>query len=123
MLQFGLRLGEDPRVCITTTPRNIGLLKDLLEAEESVTTHAATEAYKVNLACGLLSAVQATYAGTRLGRQELDGVLIEEAEGALWTPAALEAARVRELPEMSRIVVAGRGGTGFFAAAYAGLRL
>ena len=106
MLQFGLRLGEDPRVCITTTPRNIGLLKELLEAEESVTTHAATEANKANLASGFLAAVQARYAGTRLGRQELDGVLIEEAEGALWTSAALEAARVRELPEMSRIVVA-----------------
>ncbi|MGB4787540.1 MAG: terminase family protein, partial [Lentibacter algarum] len=98
MLQFGLRLGEDPRVCITTTPRNIGLLKDLLEAEGSVTTHAATEANKAKLSSGFLAAVQARYAGTRLGRQELNGVLIEEAEGALWTPAALEAARVRELP-------------------------
>jgi phage terminase large subunit-like protein len=106
MLQFGLRLGAHPQVCITTTPRNIGLLKELLEAEGTVTTHAPTEANKANLAKGFLAAVQARYAGTRLGRQELDGVLIEEAEGALWTPARLEAARVREVPEMSRIVVA-----------------
>ena len=106
MLQFGLRLGAHPQVCITTTPRNIGLLKELLEAQGTVSTHAPTEANKANLAKGFLAAVQARYAGTRLGRQELDGVLIEEAEGALWTPARLEAARVREVPEMSRIVVA-----------------
>ncbi len=106
MLQFGLRLGAHPQVCITTTPRNIGLLKELLEAEGTVSTHAPTEANKANLAKGFLAAVQARYAGTRLGRQELDGVLIEEAEGALWTAARLEAARVREVPEMSRIVVA-----------------
>ena len=106
MLQFGLRLGAHPQVCITTTPRNIGLLKELLEAQGTVSTHAPTEANKANLAKGFLAAVQARYAGTRLGRQELDGVLIEEAEGALWTAARLEAARVREVPEMSRIVVA-----------------
>ncbi|WP_298805963.1 terminase family protein [uncultured Lentibacter sp.] len=106
MLQFGLRLGDDPRVCITTTPRNIGLLKELLEAEGTVMTHASTEANKANLASGFLAAVQARYAGTRLGRQELDGVLIEEAEGALWSAAQLEATRRRDLPVMSRIVVA-----------------
>lgn len=106
MLQFGLRLGDDPKVCVTTTPRNIGLLKELLEAESSVVTQAATEANKANLAKGFLEAVEARYAGTRLGRQELEGVLVDEAEGALWTPARIEAARVRELPAMDRIVVA-----------------
>ena len=106
MLQFGLRLGAHPQVCITTTPRNIGLLKELLEADGTVVTQAATEANKANLAKSFLDAVQARYAGTRLGRQELDGVLLEETEGALWTPARLEAARLREMPQMSRIVVA-----------------
>ncbi len=106
MLQFGLRLGADPRVCVTTTPRNIGLLKRLLEADDTVVTSAPTEANRANLADGFLRAVEARYAGTRLGRQELDGVLLEEAEGALWTPARLEAGRRSEAPELSRIVVA-----------------
>nr|WP_236544497.1 terminase family protein [Roseovarius atlanticus] len=106
MLQFGLRLGEAPRVCVTTTPRNVGILKDLLDRETTVTTSAPTEANRANLAEGFLDEVRARYAGTRLGRQELDGVLIDEADGALWTPARLEASRVERPPELDRIVVA-----------------
>jgi phage terminase large subunit-like protein len=106
MLQFGLRLGEAPQVCVTTTPRNVGLLKELLDRESTVTTSAPTEANRANLAEGFLEEVRARYAGTRLGRQELDGVLIDEADGALWTPARLEAGRIEAAPELDRIVVA-----------------
>lgn len=106
MLQFGLRLGEAPQVCVTTTPRNVGLLKELLDRESTVTTSAPTEANRANLAAGFLDEVRARYAGTRLGRQELDGVLIDEADGALWTPARLEAGRIEASPELDRIVVA-----------------
>ena len=106
MLQFALRLGDDPRVCVTTTPRNVGVLKDLLEAASTVSTHAPTEANRANLAESFLQEVRARYAGTRLGRQELDGVLLTDAEGALWTGEMLEGARVGELPELDRIVVA-----------------
>ncbi|MBU2982742.1 terminase family protein [Lentibacter algarum] len=106
MLQFGLRLGDDPRVCVTTTPRNIGLLKELLERPATAVTQAPTEANKANLAKGFLEEVQARYAGTRLGRQELDGVLVDEAEGALWTPKTLTAVQAEKLPDFSRIVVA-----------------
>ncbi|MEM9550017.1 MAG: ATP-binding protein, partial [Pseudomonadota bacterium] len=69
-------------------------------------THAPTEANRANLADSFLEEVRARYAGTRLGRQELDGVLLADAEGALWTSAMLEAARRREVPELDRIVVA-----------------
>ncbi|MEL7259244.1 MAG: terminase family protein, partial [Pseudomonadota bacterium] len=103
MLQFGLRLGRDPRVCVTTTPRNIGVLKELLERDSTVVTHAATEANRARLAQSFLEEVQARYAGTLLGRQELEGLLIDKVDGALWTPSGLEAARIDEVPELDRI--------------------
>ncbi len=106
MLQFGLRLGEEPRVCVTTTPRNVGILKTILGNPSTVVTHAPTEANAANLAAGFLDEVKARYAGTRLGRQELEGVLLEDAEGALWTATALEALRIEAPPEMDRVVVA-----------------
>jgi phage terminase large subunit-like protein len=106
MLQFALRLGDDPQVCITTTPRNVGVLKELLKLPSTVVTHAPTEANAANLASSFLEEVRIRYAGTRLGRQELDGVLLEDAEGALWTGAQLEQARAPVLPELDRIVVA-----------------
>lgn len=106
MLQFALRLGERPRVCVTTTPRNVKVLKDLLASPSTVMTHAPTEANRANLADSFLQEVRARYAGTRLGRQELDGVLLSDAEGALWTGSMLDAARVEAVPELDRIVVA-----------------
>lgn len=104
-LQFALRLGEDPRVCVTTTPRNVGVLKALLASPSTVTTHAPTQANAAHLAQSFLDEVMARYAGTRMGRQELEGVLLAEPEGALWTTAMLEAAQVARLPELDRIVV------------------
>nr|WP_235915826.1 terminase family protein [Thalassovita mangrovi] len=106
MLQFGLRLGENPRVCVTTTPRNVAVLKNLLKQGSTVVTHAPTEANRAHLAESFLEEVQARYAGTRLGRQELDGVLLEDSEGAMWTSAMIEAQRVDTLPDLDRIVVA-----------------
>ncbi|WP_354544012.1 terminase family protein [Roseovarius sp. MBR-78] len=106
MLQFGLRLGEAPQVCVTTTPRNVGVLKDILASASTVVTSAPTEANAANLAQGFLEEVRARYAGTRLGRQELDGVLVDAAEDALWTPAMIEAGRVEAAPDLDRIVVA-----------------
>jgi phage terminase large subunit-like protein len=106
MLQFALRLGDDPRVCVTTTPRNVGVLKELLSRDSTVQTHAPTAANAANLAESFMAEMRARYADTRLGRQELEGVLMEDAEGALWTRAILDAARVPEGPDLDRIVVA-----------------
>ncbi|MGG7644368.1 DNA-packaging protein [Rhodovulum sp. YNF3179] len=106
MLQFGLRLGTHPRQVVTTTPRNVGVLKELLKAADTVVTSAPTEANRAFLADSFLAAVRAKYGGTRLGRQELDGELLEEAEGAFWTSAGLEACRLPEAPALSRVVVA-----------------
>ena len=106
MLQFALRLGDRPRVCVTTTPRNVGVLKELLEMGSTVVTHAPTEANRANLADSFLAEVRARYAGTGLGRQELDGVMLDAADGALWTPAMIDALRVDTAPPLTRVVVA-----------------
>lgn len=106
MLQFALRLGQHPQVCVTTTPRNVGVLKRLIEAPSTVMTHAPTEANRANLADSFLEEVRRRYAGTRLGRQELDGVLMADAEGALWTSEILDRAQCKSVPELDRIVVA-----------------
>lgn len=104
-LQFALRLGDDPRVCVTTTPKNVDVLKRLLASPSTVSTHAPTEANAANLAGSFLEEVRARYAGTRLGRQELDGVLLADADGALWTTGMLEGVRVDAVPDLDRIVV------------------
>lgn len=105
MLQFGLRLG-DPRACVTTTPRNAPVLRGLLAADSTVVTHAATQANAANLARGFLDEMQRRYAGTRQGRQELEGVLLADAEGALWTAEMLAACLTDSAPDLDRIVVA-----------------
>jgi phage terminase large subunit-like protein len=106
MLQFGLRLGSLPRQLITTTPRATPLLRRLVKAERTVMTHASTRANLGNLAPGFLERVVGRYQGTRLGRQEIDGELIEDRADALWSRDFIEQLRVGEAPELTRIAVA-----------------
>ncbi|MBV7393585.1 DNA-packaging protein [Mameliella sediminis] len=106
MLQFGLRLGSSPRVCVTTTPRNVDVLKELLELSSTVSTHAKTEANRAHLAASFLEEVRARYAGQSLGLQELDGILLDQVDGALWTREILDGARAGRQPDLDRIVVA-----------------
>lgn len=106
MLQFALRLGEHPQQVVTTTPRNLPVLKRILGMASTVLTHAPTDANRAYLAESFLAEVKARYGGTRLGRQEIEGVLLEDAEGALWTTAMLEACRGDTAPELDRVVVA-----------------
>lgn len=124
-LQFGLRRGPRPRALITTTPRSIPLLKGIAADPWTVTTHGKTND-NINLDEKVIEVLTATYGGTRIGRQELDGELIEDVEGALWPREVIERARVRPLSpspspaegrgEFDRIVVgvdppAGVGGS------------
>ncbi len=106
MLQFGLRLGARPRQMVTTTPRPTALLKRLMTDPTTAVTRARTAANARHLAPGFIDTVLARYGGTRLGRQELDGELIEDRPGALWSRAAVEAAREVEAPPLARVVVA-----------------
>lgn len=93
MLQFALRLGAEPRQVVTTTPRPTPLIKRLLGDPNCVVTRSATTDNEANLAPGFLEAVVGRYVGTALGRQELDGELLEDAPGALWQRASLEGLR------------------------------
>jgi len=106
MIQFGLRLGHAPRGLVTTTPRPIPLLRRILADPATVVSRSRTADNAGNLAPSFLDAVVGRYAGTRLGRQELDGELIEDRADALWTRDALERGRVAVAPELRRIVVA-----------------
>lgn len=106
MMQFALRLGQHPRACVTTTPRSVEILRRLLAQESTVETHASTEANSAYLADSFLEEIMERYAGTRLGRQELDGVMLSDVDGALWRSADLEAAQVKSAPTLDRIVVA-----------------
>jgi phage terminase large subunit-like protein len=106
MLMFGLRLGDDPRVVVTTTPRPIRLIRELLADPKVVTTRGRTIENQANLAPAFLDQIVTRYQGTRLGRQELDAELLEDVPGALWQRGLIEAARIAALPGLTRIVVA-----------------
>ena len=108
MLQFGLRLGGQPRQVVTTTPRPTALLKKLLADPLTVVSRATTADNARNLAPTFLERIAARYAGTRLGRQELDGEILEDLPGALFPRALVEKARIApaRVPPLSRIVVA-----------------
>ncbi len=105
-LQFTLRLGAHPRQVVTTTPRAVPVLKRILARGTTVVTSAPTKANRANLAATFLDEVETVFGGTRLGRQELDGVLIEEIQGALWRPSQFDTIRVKEARGLSQIAVA-----------------
>lgn len=106
MLQFGLRLGDDPRQLVTTTPRPVPLLKRLIADPATRLVHMKTGENRANLAPGFLAALDERYGGTRLGRQELDGELMEDRDDALWKRPQLERLTVRLASALARIVVA-----------------
>jgi phage terminase large subunit-like protein len=89
-LQFGLRIGKRPRQVITTTPKPVKLLKELLKREDVIVTRGKTLENAENLAPSFLTQIVNRYANTRTGRQELGGELLEDAEGALWSRDLLE---------------------------------
>src|SRR4051812_5063633 len=91
-LQMGLRRGSRARALITTTPRPMPLLERIEEDARTVMTRGKT-AENINLDRRFIEAMTATYGGTRIGRQELDGELLTEIEGALWTREVIERAR------------------------------
>lgn len=110
-LKMGLRgtgvAFDRPRVVVTTTPRPIGLLRELIALPTTTVTRGAMADNRVNLPASYVRDMTARYGGTRLGRQELAGELLEDIEGALWTHDMIDRARVHEAPRpLSRVVVA-----------------
>jgi phage terminase large subunit-like protein len=108
MLMLGLRIGKNPRVVATTTPRPVKLIRGLLarEGKDVVVTRGRTIENVANLAPAFLSESMRRYEGTRLGRQELDAEVLEDVPGALWQRDWIDRDRVSVAPELKRIVVA-----------------
>jgi phage terminase large subunit-like protein len=106
-LMFGLRVGCDPRCVVTSTPRPTKLIRELVAREGTVQTQSSTYANRHNLAPAFLAEILTTYEGTRLGRQEIHGEILDDVPGALWQHARLDELRVTEAPrQLARVVVA-----------------
>lgn len=106
MLQFGLRLGERPKVLVTTTPRPIPVLREIMARKNTIVTTGSTFDNAANLASSFIEEIRDRYEGTRLGRQELFAEVLDDLVGALFTREMFENHRVKVVPEMQRIVVA-----------------
>lgn len=106
MLMMGMRLGEHPRVCVTTTPRPIPLIKELAKSERCRVVKGSTYANLNNLAPTFARTVLDRYAGTTLGRQELDAEILEDLPGALVRRKHIEQHRVPVAPDLDMKVVA-----------------
>ena len=105
-LMLGFRIGEDPRGIVTTTPKPVSELRKLIENPATVVTRGHTLENVANLTGPFREHIITRYEGTRLGRQELAGEMLEDAPGALWKRARIEELRVTSLPDLRRIVVA-----------------
>jgi phage terminase large subunit-like protein len=103
-LLMGMRGGDDPRVVVTTTPRPVRLMRRVMAMPDCRETLGRTRD-NPHLPKSFVEAMMADYAGSRLGRQELDGELIDDVAGALWTRDRIEAQRVRKAPKLVRVVV------------------
>lgn len=127
-LQFALRLGNHPRQIVTTTPKNVPILRDILGRDDAAMTHAATDANRAYLGKGFIERVTADYGGTRLGRQEIAGELLDAIEGSLWPAERFDMIRAA-IPALDRIVVAvdppvtGRDGSDACGILVAGVRI
>jgi phage terminase large subunit-like protein len=135
-LMLGLRLGAGPRCVVTTTPRRVRLLQELLKRDTVAVTTGTTYQNLENLAPSFKDQVLATYEGTRIGRQELNAEMLEDVDGAIFSLDQVDATRRVRLPDglllrsivvaidpavtsaessdESGIVVAGRDGAGQF---------
>ena len=109
MLMFGLRLGPDPRVVVTTTPKPIKIIRELIADPTTVITRGSTYDNRANLAPAFLQQIVRKYEGTRLGRQELNAEILDDVPGALWSRGLIEESRWpahKNVPDLIRIVVA-----------------
>ena len=98
-LQFTLRLGKHPQVCIATTPKPTKLIQEILKSSKTIATYGSTFDNSANLASTYLEAVKAQFEGTRLGRQELYAEILDEAAGALWTRDLLAKCEVTDVED------------------------
>lgn len=109
-LLLGLRLGKDPRIAVTTTPRAVPIVQRLIDAEESQNvriTRGSTYDNAANLPQKFLEAIESEFGGSRLARQEIAGEMLSDLEGTLWPRATLEMSRTNAFDtDWRRVVVA-----------------
>lgn len=105
-LQFGMRLGDHPQQVITTTPRPLPLIKEIMDLPDARVTRGTTMDNAANLAPSFMQQIVDRYQGTRLGRQELNAEILDDVPGALWSRKMLDDQRVSTAPEMARVVIA-----------------
>jgi len=105
-LLFGMRIGPAPQVVVTTTPRPIPLIKKLVASPTTVDVRRPTWDNAANLSPVYIREVIEPYRGTRLGRQELEGEILDDNPAALWKRSVIEEFRVTQAPDLVRIVVA-----------------
>ncbi len=104
--EMGLRTGEKPQAIVTTTPRPLKLITELINEKTTAVTGGHTMENAVNLSPAFLKRILEKYEGTRLGRQELAGEILDDNPGALWQRGKIDELRVRKAPELARIIVA-----------------
>jgi len=104
-LEFGLRVGPKPQMVITTTPRPIPVIKEMVKDPDFVVTYGSSYENIGNLSERFIERVIGKYEGTRIGRQELHGVILDDTEGALWTHELIDQYRVDDAPRLKRVVV------------------
>lgn len=104
-LMYTLRKGLNPQIVVTTTPRPTKIIRDLVLRDTTHVTRGSTFENAANLSAVALTELQARYDGTRMGRQELHGEILDDVEGALWTRGLIDRSRIDTAPALSRIVV------------------
>lgn len=106
-LAFGMRLGLHPKIIITTTPRPLPLIKKLMNDPRTIVTRGATMDNAANLAASTMRTLYDRYGNTRLGRQELEGEILDDIPGALFRREDIDATRVYDPPaDLERVIVA-----------------
>lgn len=110
-LRVGTRLGQNPKIMVTTTPKRVPLLYKLLDEAKNtgrvVVSRGSTMDNSGNLSVAYMDAITGVYAGTRLAQQELYGEMLDSVEGALWTDELLEAGRQSAFPNNTPLRVIG----------------
>lgn len=106
-LMFGLRLGTEPQCVATSTPRPVKIVKQLV-AQNGQTVHVTTEssyANRGNVSDSWMEDIRRLYEGTRLGRQEIGGEVLDDNPNALWTTDLLDSVRVNKVPDFTKLAV------------------
>ncbi len=103
-LMMTLRIGKNPRVIITTTPRPLPMIKKIMERPDVVVTRGTTFENQSHLAQNYIQEMKRNYEGTRLGAQELEGHVIEEDTSGLWRPSMIR--YCGDIPSLARVIVA-----------------